>query len=209
MNAWARRIRAFAHPLAWERPRSALARAGEGRGVPTLIIIAGPNGAGKTTFAREYLAAEERPFEFVNADEIAHGLRRAGARVAADIVAARMMLRRINELVDAGADFAIETTLANLTYAHKIRAWRQRGYLVSLVYLRLESVDESTARVRKRVAAGGHTIPDHAIHRRFGKSVNYFETIYRSIVDEWYVWASREGEFALINSWDRRHETRS
>jgi predicted ABC-type ATPase len=38
--------------------------------VPTLIIIAGPNGAGKTTFAREYLSADERSFEFVNADEI-------------------------------------------------------------------------------------------------------------------------------------------
>ena len=37
-------------------------------------MIAGPNGAGKTTFAREYLAAEERRFEFVNADEIATSL---------------------------------------------------------------------------------------------------------------------------------------
>ena len=177
--------------------------------MPTLIIIAGPNGAGKTTFAREYLADDERRLEFVNADEIARGLSRRGTRVASDVVAARMMLRRINELVEAGADFAIETTLASLTYAQKIPAWRRLGYLVSLAYLRLESVEESIARVRKRVAAGGHGIPEDALRRRFGKSWTYFETIYRPIVDEWYVWTSREGAFALINSWDRRHETRA
>jgi predicted ABC-type ATPase len=175
--------------------------------VPTLIIIAGPNGAGKTTFAREYLADEERRFEFVNADEIARALSGEDALVATDVLAARLMLRRINELVAAGADFAIETTLANLTYAQKIPTWRRLGYLVSLAYLRLQSVDESIARVRKRVAAGGHGIAEDALRRRFDKSWDYFETIYRPIIDEWYIWASRESEFALIDSWDGRHET--
>lgn len=177
--------------------------------MPTLIIIAGPNGAGKTTFARQYLAVEERGLDFVNADEIAHRLRREGTQIASDIVAARMMLHRISELIESGADFLIETTLANLTYAQKVPVWRKRGYLVSLVYLRLESVDQSIARVRKRVAAGGHGIAEDALRRRFDKSWTYFETIYRPIVDEWYVWVSRESTFALINSWDRRHETRT
>lgn len=177
--------------------------------MPTLIIIAGPNGAGKTTFAREYLADDDRRFEFVNADEIARSLSRGTAQVAADVVAARMMLRRIDDLVGFGADFAVETTLANLTYAQKIPAWRRLGYVVSLAYLRLNSVDESIARVRRRVASGGHGIAEDVLRRRFSKSWAYFETIYRPMVDEWYVWASREGSFALTNSWDRRHETRS
>jgi predicted ABC-type ATPase len=177
--------------------------------VPTLIIIAGPNGAGKTTFAREYLSAEERSFEFVNADEIARNLNPREAQAASDLAAARMMISRTNELVDARADFAVETTLANLAYAQKIPTWRRLGYVVSLVYLRLGSVDESIARVQKRVAAGGHGIAEDVIRRRFGKSWAYFETIYRPIVDEWYVWASSEGAFVLINSWDRRHETGS
>ena len=49
--------------------------------MPTLIIIAGPNGAGKTTFAREYVFAEDREFEFINADEIAIGLTGSGSLV--------------------------------------------------------------------------------------------------------------------------------
>lgn len=171
--------------------------------MPTLIIIAGPNGAGKTTFAREYLADDERRFEFVNADEI------AGNLAVSDSKAGRMMLRRTDELVEAGADFVVETTLANLGYAQKIPVWRRLGYVVSLAYLRLESVEDAIARVRKRVAAGGHGIPEGTIRRRFGRSLKYFETIYRPTVDEWYIWASLEGAFSLINSWDRRHETRS
>jgi predicted ABC-type ATPase len=117
-------------------------------------IIAGPNGAGKTTFAREYLSADERRLEFVNADEIARGL-----RASSDFPAARIMLTRIDELVSANADFAIETTLANLTYAQKIPLWQRQGYRVSLIYIRLSSVEVSLARVRKRVEAGGHDIP--------------------------------------------------
>ena len=75
----------------------------------------------------------------------------------------------------------------------RFQSWRKRGYTVSLVYLRLGSVDESMARVRKRVAAGGHGIPEEAIRRRFGKSLRYFETIYKPIVDEWYIWESLRG----------------
>jgi predicted ABC-type ATPase len=163
--------------------------------VPSVIIIAGPNGAGKTTFADRYLSLDERRFEFVNADEIARGL---GAR--SDVSAGRLMLTRLDELVRTGADFALETTLATLTYARKIPIWRQKGYVVSLAYLRLGSVDESIDRVRRRVAAGGHGIPEETIRRRFGKSRQYFETVYKALVDEWYLWDSREGTFAFVES---------
>jgi predicted ABC-type ATPase len=169
--------------------------------VPDLIIIAGPNGAGKTTFAKEYLSAGEVRFEFVNADEISRTLAlEPGAQGRSDIRAGRMMLDRIDDLVSADADLAIETTLATLTYARKIPIWRERGYNVSLVYLRLNSVADSLARVRRRVEAGGHNIPPETIERRFGKSIDYFETIYKPIVNIWYEWESREGRFILVNS---------
>ena len=172
--------------------------------MPTLIIIAGPNGAGKTTFAKEYLSAEDRPFEFVNADEIVRNL-----STRSDIRAARLMLSRIDSLAAEGADFVIETTLANRGYARRIPVWRERGYLVSLAYLRLDSVEQSVMRVRSRVAAGGHDIPEDVIRRRFGKSIQCFESVYRPIVDEWYVWHSGDGAFSLVDSWDGRHATRT
>jgi len=168
--------------------------------VPKLFIIAGPNGAGKTTFAIEYFAAELR-FEFVNADEIARkSSLETPHQSLSDIQAARIMLDLVDKLVDAGADFAIETTLASLTYARKISLWRERGYRVTLIYLGLQSAEESLARVRKRVEAGGHNIPEETVRRRFQKSSDYFEAIYKSIVNEWSVYESREGTFTLLES---------
>jgi predicted ABC-type ATPase len=173
--------------------------------MPDLIIIAGPNGAGKTTFAKEYLSEGGVRFEFVNADEISRTLAlEPEAQGRSDIRAGRMMLARIDELVNARVDFVIETTLATLTYARKIPVWRDLGYSVSLFYLRLSSIDESLERVRRRVEVGGHNIPAETVERRFGKSVHYFETIYKPIVNTWYEWESREGQFERINSSELR-----
>ncbi len=47
------------------------------------------------------------------------------------------------------------------------------------------------------MAAGGHDIPENVIRRRFAKSLNYLETRYKPIVDEWCIWDSLEGQFAL------------
>ena len=173
--------------------------------MPQVVIIAGPNGAGKTTFASDYLVGPRAHFAFVNADEIAReGAQRNLPRRSADVRAARIMLERIDNLATAGTDFAFETTLATLSYARKIPVWRQSGYVASLVYLRLPSLEASRERVRRRVAAGGHDIPEEIIGRRFDKSAAYFENLYKSIVDRWYIWDSVEGNFVLAESWDRK-----
>ena len=169
--------------------------------MPRLVIIAGPNGAGKTTFAKEYLSSFGARFEFVNADEISRALAlEIGNQGSPDIRAAKAMLSKIDELVDATVDFAIETTLATLIYARKIPVWQGRGYDVSLIYLRLSSIEESLERVRRRVEAGGHHIPPEVIERRFQKGLEYFETIYKPIVNRWFVRESQEGRFVSIDS---------
>lgn len=174
--------------------------------MPQVVIIAGPNGAGKTTFASDYLTGSRAHFAFVNADEIARDVVGHGASPhrQADIRAARIMLGRIDDLVAAGADFAFETTLATLSYAQKIPAWRRAGYVASLVYLRLPSIEASIGRVRRRVAAGGHGIPEEIIRRRFATSAAYFENLYKSIVDRWYVFESTDGQFVEVESWNRK-----
>jgi predicted ABC-type ATPase len=141
-----------------------------------LIIIAGPNGAGKTSFANAYLAAET--LTFVNADEIAREITNLNPSPnALDVRAGRMMLERVDAAIEARQDLMLETTLASLTYARKIPKWRQAGYSVALIYLRLPTVDHSIERVRRRVEAGGHNIPEHVIRTRFNKSRDYLHRI--------------------------------
>lgn len=169
--------------------------------MPEVIIVAGPNGAGKTSFAHEYIQGERPDLVFVNADEIARALAEPPlARALRDQRAGRLMIEEIDALVKARLSFMFETTLSSLMYARKIVRWRELGYRVALTYLRLPSVEISIQRVARRVAAGGHGIEEHIIRRRFGRSIEYFDGVYKSIVDEWHLWDSLENEFRLIDS---------
>jgi predicted ABC-type ATPase len=168
-----------------------------------IIIIGGPNGAGKTTFASAYLSIDRDVTTLVNADEISREFEEQGLPEAVrNVRAARAMLRRIDGLIETGADLVIETTLASLTYAQRIPVWQQQGYHVALIYLRLRDPEQSIERVRRRVAAGGHGIPEDVIRRRFARSLYYLEHYYKPIVDEWETWESLEGDFRRAEAGD-------
>ena len=168
-----------------------------------LIIIAGPNGAGKTTFANEYLPTAHEGLVFINADEIARELSEFNLPPASlEFRAGKLMLQRIEDVIETRQELMFETTLASLAYAQKIPLWQDAGYSVALIYLKLADVEASIARVQKRVQAGGHNISESIIRRRFSKSLDYLERIYKPIVDEWYIWESLEGDFDLLQAWD-------
>jgi predicted ABC-type ATPase len=57
--------------------------------------------------------------------------------------------------------------------------------MVKLFFLRLASPELAIARVRQRVKAGGHNVPEETIRRRFVSGFRNFEEIYKPIVDEW------------------------
>ena len=156
--------------------------------MPTLVLLAGPNGAGKTTFINGFLRERAETFQFVNPDEVARSLTGAGA--ARDLAAGRLVLERLDDLVADRADFVLETTLASRSPAVRIRDWKAAGYRFELVYLRLPSADHSVARVANRVAEGGHGIPEDTLRRRFLVSLEYLETTYKPLADDWKVYAS-------------------
>ncbi len=154
-----------------------------------IIIIAGPNGAGKTTFAMEFLPNEAETLTFINADLIAAGLNPLQPESEA-MQAGRLMLRMIDERVRRGDSFALETTLSGKGYARMIPKWQEQGYRVALFFLRLPMPEMSITRVRLRVLAGGHNIPEAVIRRRFPSGWSNFNSIYRDIVDDWAVYDS-------------------
>jgi predicted ABC-type ATPase len=171
--------------------------------VKEIIIVAGPNGAGKTSFANQYLPAVQEGLVYVNADEIARELIAAGAETGSvNIAAGRLMLERLDALTKAGTEVMFETTLATRIYVRRIALWQRAGYTVSLIYLRLPHVDASLSRVAKRVAAGGHDIPEATIRQRFSRSLQYLDSLYKPLVDDWYIWESLEGDFILAETWD-------
>ena len=151
---------------------------------PQVVVIAGPNGAGKTSSAPDLLREAVGIDTFVNADVIAQGLAAFSPESAA-IVAGRIMLRRIEELAEAREDFAFESTLAGRSAHRLLTRLVGLGYGVHIVYLWLPSPDLAVARVRGRVQAGGHDVPEPVIRRRFWRSLVNFDRLYRPVTTTW------------------------
>lgn len=150
---------------------------------PTCYIIAGPNGAGKTTFALRYLPEITGCQNFINADLIAEGLSPLDpSRV--HLKAGKTLLREIKINMKRGSDFAFETTLSGRSYARLLKELRSKGWKIVLFYLWIPSAEFSRLRVRQRVEAGGHDIPDEAIARRYQRTVSNFIDIFIPLCDE-------------------------
>ena len=154
---------------------------------PTLYIIAGCNGAGKTTASYSVLPNLLECQEFVNADEIARGLSPFNPESMA-IQAGKLMLQRIDILLNQRKTFAIETTLASRSYISLVRRAREAGYNVVLLFFWLPSPEIAVMRVAKRVAEGGHNIPVDIIHRRYWAGLENFFNCYAPIVDTWVLY---------------------
>ena len=130
-------------------------------------IIAGPNGAGKSSSARVVLLPNWlQTNEFVNADDIAKNLSPQDPQKSA-IEAGRLMLKRIDFLMDKGMDFAFETILSAKIYINLIKKAQKIGYNVNLIFLYLENEELARNRVLTRVSKGGHNIEPKIIKRRF------------------------------------------
>ncbi len=150
----------------------------------TLYIIAGPNGAGKTTASVTILPEILECNEFVNADEIAKGLSPFNPESVA-IEAGRLMLQRIDVLVEGEKSFAIETTLSTRSYAKLIDRAHNNGFKVQLLFFWLPSDAHAIERVAQRVKEGGHNVPSEVIRRRYVAGIRNFFQIYMPVVDAW------------------------
>lgn len=166
---------------------------------PTRYIIAGCNGAGKTTASYSVLPQLLDCREFVNADEIARGLSPFNPESVA-IEAGKLMLQRIDLLLNQNKTFAIETTLATRSYASLVKRAKARGYSVVLLFFWLPTPEMAVDRVAKRVSEGGHNIPLETIHRRYWLGLSNFFNIFCPIVDAWMFFDNEDNTTKLASS---------
>jgi predicted ABC-type ATPase len=135
--------------------------------------------------------------EYVNADAIAAGLSPLNPESMA-IQAGRLMLARLQMLVEAGADFAFETTLAARTFAPFLRDCTIKGYTVNLIYFWLQSPDLAVERVARRVASGGHSIPEEVIRRRYERGRRNLVSLYLPLCDSWIVYDNSRESYRMV-----------
>jgi predicted ABC-type ATPase len=133
----------------------------------------------------------------VNADAIAVGLSPFNPKSMA-IQAGRLMLARIRQLAASGADFAFETTLAARTFVPFLKLCKSQDYTINLIYFWLQSPDLAVERVARRVASGGHSIPEVDIRRRYQRSCQNLLDLYLPLCDSWIVYNNSDMVFRLI-----------
>ncbi|HHP7242790.1 MAG TPA: zeta toxin family protein [Cyclobacteriaceae bacterium] len=149
-----------------------------------LYIIAGCNGAGKTTASYTILPDILDCKEFVNADEIARGISPFQPEKVG-IEAGRMMLRRINNLLESEESFAFETTLSTRSYVKFVEKAKQLDYQITCLFFWLDSEELAISRVATRVKEGGHNIPEEVIRRRYSGGLKNFFNLFLPKVDNW------------------------
>lgn len=171
--------------------------------MPNLYIIAGCNGAGKTTASFTVLPEMLNCKEFVNADEIARGLSPFMPEKAA-INAGKIMLLRIQELINKQVDFSFETTLSANHFVKLIKDAQSKGYFVTLIFFWLNKVELAIERVNKRVQEGGHNIPVETIKRRYEKGIENLFRKYIPVCDYWLLINNSASPFHIIAEGDKQ-----
>lgn len=165
--------------------------------MPKLYILSGCNGSGKTTASYTLLPQLLECTEFVNSDEFAKSFSPFNPSEAS-IVASRFMLMRIEYLLSRKEDFSIETTLATRSLVDIINTAKAAGYSITLLYFWLSSPELAIQRVRDRVKAGGHNIPENVIRRRYFMGLQYFFETYMPLSDRWVLADNSTSPFKVV-----------
>jgi|ERR1700730_8835645 len=136
--------------------------------VPCIYVLAGTNGSGKSSLAGALFDPS-----YFNPDKAAQailsknpGITQAEANSAAWNEGRRLLERAITERLD----FAFETTLGGRSITALLQLALSRGMEVRVWYVGLSSPELHIARVRSRVARGGHDIPEARIRERYETS---------------------------------------
>ena len=133
-----------------------------------IFVLAGVNGAGKSSVGGAALL--QRNVEYFNPDLAARALLEANPGMPPDTAnghAWEYGRKGLERALAEGLNFAFETTLGASTIPDMLLAGAQGGAQVHIWYAGLSSPELHMQRVRARVAAGGHDIPEQKIRQRY------------------------------------------
>jgi predicted ABC-type ATPase len=138
---------------------------------PRIYVIAGVNGAGKSSLAGETFL--QSGTYYYNPDEAARKFLAANltlTQTEANSAAWHEGVRLLKRAIDERLNFAFETTLGANTIPRLLREAADAGSEIHVWYVGLESPELHIARVKSRVARGGHDISEKDIRRRYERS---------------------------------------
>jgi predicted ABC-type ATPase len=141
--------------------------------VSTIFVLAGCNGAGKSSVGGAALLrigadyynpdAAARRIAAANEHRRSPPLTQEEVNAAAWNEGRRLLERAINERLN----FAFETTLGGNTITELLERAAASGIAVNIWFVGLATLELHLERVRRRVAKGGHGIPEAKVRERY------------------------------------------
>lgn len=138
--------------------------------MPVIFVLAGVNGAGKSSTGGRTIRAQGS--DYFNPDEAAVAIRNEfGCSIEeANARAWQEGKQSLETAIRNRQDFAFETTLGANTIPRLLAKAAESGFDVVIWFVGLSSPEKHIERVRARVAAGGHDIPEEKIRQRWDGS---------------------------------------
>ncbi len=135
-----------------------------------IYVLAGVNGAGKSSVVGSRI--RKGGMDYFNPDEASAAIRtETGCSLEeANARAWNEGKERLEHAIRERTDFAFETTLGANTLPMLLRQAAEERFEVRAWFIGLASVEQHMARVRARVASGGHDIPEEKIRERWDAS---------------------------------------
>ena len=140
-------------------------------GSACIYVLAGANGAGKSSIGGAVI--RKMGADYFNPDEATRRIRSASPRLPerdANVAAWHQGKRLLEAAIASRLVFAFETTLGGNTMTSLLREALEEGVEVRMWYVGLATPELHIARVRARVARGGHDIPESKIRERYERS---------------------------------------
>jgi predicted ABC-type ATPase len=139
-------------------------------GVPVISVLAGVNGAGKSSLLGRLM--RDVGSDYFNPDEEARRIRdKTGCTVnEANSLAWEEGKRNLELAIRDRFNYSFESTLGGNTIPSLLIDAANAGIQVVVWFVGLSTPEQHIARVRARVSAGGHDIPEDTIRRRWDAS---------------------------------------
>lgn len=136
--------------------------------LPSLFVVAGPNGSGKSLFSKELTQSD---FEVFDGDkhmtELVKKYPETGSEALESYINNEIFEVEKRNAIQSRLNYAFETNFSAAAPMTSVVEFQKNGYLVHLIFMGLNSLEESIQRVAHRVRLGGHKVSEDSIRYNY------------------------------------------
>jgi len=146
-----------------------------------IFVFAGPNGSGKSTVIKSFLENQMCPEEYICPDNLVPADKKEDeeAYLRAMVLAEEKRIENLN----CGKSFTFETVLSTESKIEFLKAAREKGFRITVIYITTSDPSINLKRVETRKKQGGHGVPKNKLYSRYEKSMNLMAEVI-SLADE-------------------------